>query len=89
MKIGILLLLATFVLAANGKSQQRPSPLFGLPDFMIRHKLTKAYCSMMAGRRIHRLEELETRCIEKVAFFNDKVYMGVAIYLLIILINVG
>ena len=78
MKLLVLLLLAILVLAANGKSQQRlkPSPLSGLPDFMVRHKLMKTYCGMLAGRRIHRSEELETRCVEKVDVFGDKVIKG-------------
>ena len=73
----IVLLLAILVLV-DGKSKQglRPSPLAGLPEYIVRHKLMKAYCSMLSGRRIHRREELETRCIEKVAFFDDKVSKG-------------
>ena len=76
MKIGILLLLlATLVLAANGKSKKKlqPSPLSEMPDYLVRHKLMKTFCGMLAGRRIYRVEELETRCIEKVDFFGDKV----------------
>ena len=82
MKLWILLLLTSSVLTAEGKSQQRlkPSPLSGLPDFMVRHKLMKTYCGMLAGRRIHRSEELETRCVEKVDVFGDKVSKGVKIY---------
>ena len=74
----ILSLLAILVLVVDGKSKQgvKPSPLSGLPDYLVRHKLMKAYCSMLSGRRIHRLEELETRCIEKVQFFDEKVSKG-------------
>ena len=78
MKLSVLLLLAILVLAADGKSKQgfKPSPLFDLPEYMVRHKITKAYCSMLSGRRIYRAEELGTRCIEKVNFFGDKVSKG-------------
>ena len=76
MKLFVLLLLAILVLAANGKSQQRPSPLAGLPEYLVRHKLMKTYCEMLAGRRIHRVEELETRCVEKVQFFDENVNKG-------------
>ena len=78
MKLSIVLLLAILVLSADGKSKQgfKPRPLADLPEYMVRHKLMKAYCGMLSGRRIHRLEELDTRCIEKVQYFDDKVSKG-------------
>ena len=78
MKLSILFLLAILVLDANGKSKQglKTSPLSDMPEYLVRHKLMKTYCGMLAGRRIYRSEELETRCVEKVDVFGDKVIKG-------------